>query len=97
MASFPLRMTVLTIPPIRPALAVQVTGNGRSLLQLALAAKGHDRVSRRVALAGSGICVTVRASASGDWQPDDGWRSMEGLTSTWTEYDKWLLYALGYR
>jgi len=50
-----------------------------------------------VALAGSAVRVTVRASASGDWQPDDGWRSMEGLTSTWTEYAKWLLYALGYR
>ena len=60
----------------------------------------HTRRARRAfqeALAGSGVRVTVRASAFSNWQPDDWWRSMEGLTSTWTEYAKWLLYALGYR
>jgi uncharacterized SAM-binding protein YcdF (DUF218 family) len=60
----------------------------------------HTRRVRRAfgdALAGSGIHVMVRASQYSGWQPDDWWRTMDGLRDTWTEYLKWVLYALGYR
>jgi uncharacterized SAM-binding protein YcdF (DUF218 family) len=60
----------------------------------------HTRRTRRAfgdVLAGSGIRVIVRASTYSWWWPDDWWRSMDGLGVTWTEYVKWILYALGYR
>jgi hypothetical protein len=60
----------------------------------------HARRVRRAfadALAGSGIRVTVQASEYSRWRPDAWWRTMDGLRDTWTEYLKWVLYALGYR